>query len=107
MVYLEVKMIDNNLEQYLVVFKTKPLKEKQAIIIEQLKMLAAFCQNMCNKVNINNEVIISKELIDLNKDDYTEDDFAEAIIVLVNSIQNSLSDFSIKLTDIMEYITNK
>ena len=34
--------------------------------------------------------------------DYTEDDFAEAGIVLVNSIQNSICDFHLKFSDIIE-----
>ena len=34
----------------------------------------------------------------------SEDDFAEAVITLVNSIQNSICDFNLKLTDISENI---
>ena len=48
------------------------------------------------------EVLLNKELLDLKRDDVSEDDFLEAIIVFVNSIQNSLCDFDLKLTDIME-----
>ena len=88
-------------------FKSKTLKEKENITFEQLKILAVFTNNMCKQVNMNNEILINKELIDINGENYTEDDFVEASLVLINSIQNSLSDFSIKLTDIMEYITNK
>lgn len=89
-------------DEYMAIFKSQPLKEKQDIIINQLKMLASLTNKMCEELNVKNEMIMNKELLDLKKEDYTEDDFAEALIVLVNSIQNSLCDFDLKLTDIME-----
>lgn len=91
-----------NFDEYIEFFKKQPLKEKQDIIMEQLKMIASLANKMCNEINAKNEIIMNKELLDMKKDDYTEDDFAEAVIVLVNSIQNSLCDFDLKLTDIME-----
>jgi hypothetical protein len=38
------------------------------------------------------------------KDNYSQDDFAEAVITLVNSIQNSICDFDLKLSEITENI---
>ena len=59
---------------------------------------------MCETSGIENEIITNKELIDLNNNTYTEDDFAEAIIVFVNSIQNSICDFSSGIVDLIEKI---
>lgn len=97
-------MEKENFEEYIEFFKTQSLREKQDIIIEQLKMLSIFTNNMCKELNVNNELLLSRELVDLNKENYTEDDFAEAIIVYINSIQNSLCDFSDRLSDIAENI---
>lgn len=95
-------MEDNNYEEYMEFFKSQSLKEKQSIIIEQLKMLASFSQKMCEEFKIQNELIINRELLDLNSEKYTEDDFAEAVITYVNSIQNSLSDYNIGMTDLFD-----
>lgn len=86
--------MNENFDEYMNFFKEQPLKEKQKIIYEQLQMLTGLTNNMCKELEIPNEPILNKELLDLNKDDYTEDDFAEAIIVFINSIQNSICDYS-------------
>ena len=95
-----------NFENYMAFFKDQPLKEKRNIVIEQLKILATITNTMCKELNVNNELILNRELLDLNQDNYTEDDFTEAAIVLINSIQNSLCDFDLKLTKIFDTIEN-
>ena len=93
-----------NFEIYMSFFKDQRLKEKRNIVIEQLKILATITNTMCKELNVDNEIILNRELLDLNQENYTEDDFAEAAIVLINSIQNSLCDFDLKLTRIFETI---
>ncbi len=90
--------------EYMTFFKGQPLKEKQSIILEQLKMLAGLTNTMCKELNVDNEILLSKELVELNSDGYSEEDFAEALIIYINSIQNSLCDFSDKLSDIVSNI---
>lgn len=94
-----------NIDEYMDFFKSQPLKEKQSIIYEQLQMLAGFTNKLCTELNIPNEVIVNKELLDLKKDNYTEDDFAEAIIVLINSIQNSICDYSTGISDLLDEVS--
>lgn len=91
-----------DINEYMTFFKDKSLKEKQSIIYEQLQMLAGFTNNLCEELDIKNDIIMNRELLDLKKDDYTEDDFAEAIIVLINSIQNSICDYSSGISDILD-----
>jgi len=94
--------MEDNFEKYMADFKQLPLKEKQMLIYDQLKMLAGLTNSFCKEINADNEIIIDKELSDLTKEDYTEDDFAEAVVVLVNSIQNSICDFHLKMSEIIE-----
>lgn len=96
--------MNENFEDYLTEFKKLPIKEKQSIAISQLKMLAGLTNNFCKEINAENEIIVNQELNDVNKEGYTEDDFAEAIIVLTNSIQNSICDFHLKMSEIIEKI---
>lgn len=96
--------MQEDFNEYMTFFKSQPLKEKQNIVIEQLKMLTGLTNSMCRELNVKNDILLSKELVDLNKDNYSEDDFAEAVIVYVNSIQNSLCDFSNKLSDMADKI---
>ena len=86
--------------EYMTYYKKLPLKEKQGIVIDQLKLLALLTNKMCKEIGVQNEMILNKEIVDLEKGNYTEDDFAEAVITLVNSVQNSICDFDIKLKEI-------
>ena len=96
--------MQGDFNEYMEFFKSQPLKEKQIIVIEQLKMLMGLTNTMCKELNVDNEILLNKEIADLNKDNYTEDDFAEALIVYINSIQNSLCDFSNRLSDIADQV---
>lgn len=91
-----------NFDEYMEFYKKQPLAEKRDIIMGQLKILASLTNKMCTELNVDNKLLISKELVDVNNGDYSEDDFLEATITLINSVQNSLCDFDLKLTDIME-----
>ena len=92
----------NDFDAYMEAFKKLSLKEKQSIMFKQLKMLASFSNTLCNQIGIDNEMIINKEILDMERADYTEDDFVEAGIVLLNSIQNSVCDFHNKFSDIID-----
>lgn len=95
-------MENESFDEYMKYYKNLPLKEKQSIAIDQLKMLATLTNKMCEELNVKNEMLMNRELLDINKGEYTEDDFSEALIVLINSVQNSLCDFDLKLTQIFQ-----
>ena len=95
-------MENENFDEYMEYYKKLPLTQKKEIALSQLKVLATLTNKMCQELNVENEIIINKELLDVNKENPTEDDYFEAIIVYINSIQNSLCDFDLKLTKIME-----
>ena len=83
-------------------FKSQSLEEKQNIIYKQLQILAAFTNNLCKELSLDNELIMNKELLDLEKEGYTQDDFTEGVITLVNSIQNSICDYSNGISNILD-----
>lgn len=89
----------DNLDEYLEYFKKLSVEEKQEIIIDELKLLSITTNKMCKEINASNELLLRKELSNVNDDNYNE-----AIITYICSIKNSLSDFNIKLTDISNNI---
>ena len=90
----------DNFDEYIKKYKELSLKDKQKIIIDELKVLSSFTNKMCNEIGAKNDLLLNKEQSDLNNDNYTEDDFSEAVIVYISSIKDSLCVFSDKLTDI-------
>ncbi len=95
---------EESFEEYMENFKKCTLKEKQSIIIEQLQTLSAFTNNLCKEINVDNEMLINRELVDVKNDNYTEDDFAEAVLVYINSIQDSICAYSSGITDVLDAI---
>lgn len=89
-------MIQKEFDKYMDEFKQLPLKEKQSITLEQLKMLASLVEEMCKVDNVESELLLNRELVDTNSSDYTQDDFVEAVVVYVNSIQNLICDYNLK-----------
>lgn len=96
--------MNEDINEYMIFFKQQTLKEKQSIVYEQLQLLTSFTNSLCQELNIPNKPILNREILDLKKDNYTEDDFAEAIIVLINSIQNSICDYSNGISDLLDKI---
>ena len=94
--------MNKEFNEYMDFFKSQPLKEKQQIIYEQLMLLTEFSNNLCKELDIKNDIILNKEILDLKKDNYTEDDFLEAIIVLINSIQASICDYASGISDMLD-----
>ena len=98
--------MNEDFNEYVEFFKGLSLEEKQKIIYEQLQMLTSFTNSMCKEINVDNEVLLNKELLDLKEKNYTQDDFAEAIIVLINSIQNSICDYTNGISSLLDRMSD-
>ncbi len=94
--------IIEDFDEYMKYFKNLKLDDKKELVIKQLKTLAGFTNSLCEEIGVENDLIINKELLDVEKDSYSEEDFTEAIIVLINSIQNSICDFHTRFCDLIE-----
>ena len=93
----------NEFNEYFDEFKKDSLENKKKVALDQLKLIAALTNEMCKELNVDNEVIVNKDIIEAT-DDCSEEDFVEAVVVYASSIQNSLCDFADKLTDVLEKI---
>ena len=74
--------MSEDINEYMNFFKNQTLKDKQSIIYEQLQILTGLTNNMC------------------------KDDVAEVIIVLINSIQNAICDYSNGISNLRDKINN-
>lgn len=99
--------MNEDFNEYMTFFKEQPLKEKQNIIYEQLQLLSGLTNSLCKELGVKNEILMNRELLDLKKEDYTQDDFAEAIIVLINSIQNSICDYADGINNMLDVINGQ
>ena len=92
----------DDINEYMEEFKTYSLEEKRKVALDQLKIIASLANIMCEKLNVKNEVIITKDILEAHENTDSDDDFVEGIVVYANSIQESLCDFIEKMTSILE-----
>jgi len=88
--------------EYVEKFKKLPSKEKKQITIDEMKTVLALLEKLKKDVNINTGIMFNREILDLNHPDATEDDYAEAIFVYINSIKESLSEYLEKILNMKE-----
>ena len=91
-----------NFNEYMEDFRSKSIEEKRRVALEQLKLLVSLTNEMCEKTNIKNTPIITKDILEAEKDNSNEDDFVEAVVVYTSSIQESLCDYIDKVTKDLE-----
>jgi hypothetical protein len=96
--------MDEDFNEYMTFFKEQPLKEKQKIIYDQLKIISKFVDGLCDELGLSSDIYLDKELLN---DNYTEEEYYESLIVLVNSIQDSVSNYSNGICDFLEKISDE
>lgn len=80
-------------DEYLSEFCTLPLQEKQKKIIEELKALIALTNKLCIDYHISSELLISKEMADTERENYSQDDFAESVFAYLETFKESYGSF--------------
>lgn len=75
--------------EYVEAFKKLPLANKKKIVQNDFKELIALLKEIDN----NEFVLYNKEILDVEKENQTEDDFVEAIFVYLSSVKEMLADY--------------
>ena len=92
----------DDFNNYMKEFKQNSLEEKRKISLDQLKIIAGLTNTMCNELGVKNDLIVTKDIVEAEKNNMNENDYVEAVVVYTSSIQNSLCDFIEKMTEILE-----
>ncbi len=74
-------------------YKLLTLKDKQASIVKLLKENLVIIEKLLNEKNIKSNLLYNKEILDLNSNNYTQDDFAEAVFVYIYSFRELLANY--------------
>ena len=85
----------NYFDAFIEEFKELSLIEKQQQIVKDLKEMIASYQQLCTLSRIENDIIINREVLDINKEAYSEDDYAEAIYVYIQTLKEITANFLI------------
>ncbi len=84
---------NNNFDELVSSYKMLPLQEKKTIAHEEIKKTLAFIEKAKTDLNINKEILLNREILDLNSNNISDEDFVEAVFVYIHAIQESLGDY--------------
>lgn len=83
-----MEFVDNNEFNDLVEkYKKLELIEKKRIVEEEIKEFIAVLDKLNSRQGKKTNLLFNREILDLKKEDSTEDDFVEAMYVYINSIK--------------------
>ena len=74
-------------------YKELPLNEKKDTLIKELKEMVALVEKLCIDNNIEYDMMINREILDINKENYTEDDYVEAVYVYIQMFKEILATY--------------
>lgn len=84
-------MIENKeFNEYVELFKKLPLQAKKEKVNEEIKKLIAFIEKAKADLKIDSKMLYNRELLDLNNDNISDEDFVEAMFVYVYILQESM-----------------
>lgn len=79
--------------KYVESYKKLPLQEKKQIVNKEVKTLLAFVEKAKMDVNLKQNILFNREILDLNQENISDDDFVEAMFVYIHAIQESLGEY--------------
>ena len=87
-------MIENEkFNTYVDEYKKLPLSKKKDIVNKEIKKLLAFIEKDKQDLKIDSKILFNREILDLNKEPVSDDDFVEAMFVYIHAIQESLGEY--------------
>ena len=84
---------NDKFNEYIEKFKLLPLQKKKKKTVDEIKLLLATIEKLKTDMNINEDIIFNREILDLNSDNISDDDFVEAMFVYINMIEESLGHY--------------
>ena len=90
-----MEIIENkDFNEYIEKYKQLNLKDKQKNIINLLKEDIIILQKVLSNNNKENDykMLYNREILDVNNENYTEDDFSEAVIVYLYDIRELVAE---------------
>ncbi len=84
---------DKDFDIYVESYKKLPLIEKKKIIEKEFKEIIGAFDELISRYNVSPKLLFNREILDLNKDDFTEDDFAEAVFVYIYAIKELIGNY--------------
>lgn len=82
---------DNKFDNYVEKYKYLPLSEKKELVEKEIKELLVVLNSLNEKYGKKAAILFNKEILDIKKENATEDDFVEAMFVYSYSLKELIA----------------
>lgn len=83
-------------------YKHLPLELKRKEIISELEDVISSYSKICTQFGVMPDMVLNKEMLNINKRNLTEDEFLHALFAYINTLQDISSQFINKMCDVLE-----
>ncbi len=92
---------DSSFNQYVNAYKKLPLQKKKEMVNEETKKLIAFIEKINADMGIKEQTLFNREILDLNSNNISDDDFTEAMFVYIHTIRELLGAYFNKVSEVL------
>ena len=83
-------------------YKHLPIELKRKEIISELEDIISSYSKICTQFGVMPDMVLNKEMLNINKRNLTEDEFLHALFAYINTLQDISSQFINKMCDVLE-----
>lgn len=95
-------MIENDsFNEYVSAFKKLSLDKKKRLVNKQAKKTLALIEKMKSDFSIEGGILFNREILDLQDENTSDEDFVEAMFVYIYSIQESIAVYFNEISKIL------
>ena len=83
-------------------YKLLPTQNKRDEIISVLEELISHYSKICTKFGVMTNMSLNKEILNVKKEDVTEDEFLHALFAYLNALQDVSAQFIDRMSEVIE-----
>lgn len=83
-------------------YKLLPKENKRKEIINELEELISNYSKICTQFGIMPDMVLNKEMLNINRSNITEDEFLHAIYAYLNTLQDVSAQFINVMSELLE-----
>ena len=83
-------------------YKLLPTQNKRNEIVSILEELISYYSKICTKFGVIPNMSLNKEILNIKRDDLTEDEFLHALFAYLNALQDISAQFINRMSEVIE-----
>ena len=83
-------------------YKLLPTQNKRNEIINILEELISYYSSICTKFGVLPDMALNKEILNITRENLTEDEFLHGVFAYLNTLQDISAQFIVRMSEVIE-----